>query len=352
MAFNLMSLLQSATGLEPEVEDVTVTGNRRPSATTEESPAPIPLGNRSFLEEAAEARSGSPQRSGKFGVKGTFRDILGLLGDAFLVQSGNKSVYDVRRQEEDMADAMSGFSQNPMAAAERLAAMPGGAEMAQKLYDDQQTNALRQAQIQSLGDTRRSQIAERDYKKTQDFGNYAARVMAKADTPEKQAAALRLLTKRAAATGIDLEEFGIMEGMSPEDRAAFASGDMTVNQQEQLPRRDRQLDISDRNATTAERNAQSNRIRANRPPAGRAAPQPTNAAMAAPLLRRLESGQTLSPAQSEILERLGYSKDRGRGRGRRTGAGASAATRTPSEGDRRRNNRTNQVQTFRNGQWQ
>lgn len=49
------------------------------------------------------------ERKGLFGVKGTLRDILGLIGDAFLVQSGNKPMYAPRRDEERKAEALHSF---------------------------------------------------------------------------------------------------------------------------------------------------------------------------------------------------------------------------------------------------
>lgn len=353
MAFNLMSLLQAAAGLpeEEETEEVTVTSRQPKAPAMEQDPAPPPMVNRSYLEEAQAAREGAPKRKGMFGTKGTLRDILGVVSDAFLVQSGNKAQYQPRRDAEREADAFSGFTANPMAAMERLAATPGGQEAALKLFDTVESNKLRQSQIESMGDDRKSQIDERNYKRTQDFGNYAARVLQRANTPEKQAAAMELIGTRAQALGIRLEDLGIAQQMTPEQREVLASGDMTVNQQQQLPRRDRQLDISEGQLGVARQNAQSNRIRANRPPAGRAAPQPTNAAMAHPLLQKLQRGEKLTPVQAETLDRLGYSADRGKGRGgRRTGAGARADA--PVEGTRRQNNRTGVIQTFKNGKWQ
>lgn len=59
---------------------------------------------------------------GMFGVHGVPRDILGLLGDAFLVQSGHKPVYSAARQDEKEADAMGNFATDPLQAAQRLAA--------------------------------------------------------------------------------------------------------------------------------------------------------------------------------------------------------------------------------------
>src|SRR3546814_8133018 len=47
-----------------------------------------------------------PEHKGMFGLKGTLRDVVGMLGDAFLVQSGNKAVYATQRQQEKAGDAL------------------------------------------------------------------------------------------------------------------------------------------------------------------------------------------------------------------------------------------------------
>lgn len=330
MAINplMMLLSQAASGQTPPIapppeqgDEILVTGSKTkgPGMKANLEVDPIPMGNAGMLEEAQDAAKLAPQRKGMFGLKGTFRDVLGALGDAFLIQSGNKAMYRPHREQEKMADAMAGFTQNPQAAMERLAALPGGGDAAIKLNDNYETQQLKKAQAESLGETRRSQIDERDYKRKQDFGNYAARVLAKADTPEKLAAAQRLLQTRAQNLGLDLEELGISKDMTPEEQSVLASGDMTVNQQEALPRRDRQLDISQQNANTAKENATSNRIRANRPPAGRSAPQPTDAAMAAPLIQKMGKvgWKGLSTNEQEQLRSLGRSPDRGRGKTKR-----------------------------------
>lgn len=75
----------------------TVTDGMAPQITPEQA------------EEIAVNGVGPYERKGLFGIKGTARDILGLLGDAFLVQSGNKPMYAPRREEERKADALRSF---------------------------------------------------------------------------------------------------------------------------------------------------------------------------------------------------------------------------------------------------
>jgi hypothetical protein len=51
-----------------------------------------------------------PEHKGMFGVKGNLRDIIGGLGDAFLVQGGKKPVYAERKMQEQTGDAMEGLA--------------------------------------------------------------------------------------------------------------------------------------------------------------------------------------------------------------------------------------------------
>ena len=70
------------------------------------------LDNSDFIrarQEAVRAGEKASDRRGMFGVKGTLRDILGVLGDAFLIQSGNAPIYGPTRREERISDAMAAF---------------------------------------------------------------------------------------------------------------------------------------------------------------------------------------------------------------------------------------------------
>lgn len=288
MAGFLNFLQQSLSDLDPETlgGDINVTGSQ-PSQPMENDPAPMPMGNRSFLEEAQAALGNAPERKGMFGVKGTLRDILGTLGDAFLVQGGGKEAYRPRRDQENQMDALGGFTQNPMAAIERLSQTPGGVEQAIKMFEQQQANEARQGQLRSVDAGRQDLIADRDYKRKQDFSNYAARMLNFADTPEKQAVAIDLITKRAQALGLDVNELIPTEGMTDVQRGLLGAGDMTVNQQQQIPLRQQQMGI-------AQQNADANTTRANRPPQGRA---PSEAEVVQSIIDKEESGATLTAGE-------------------------------------------------------
>lgn len=71
-----------------------------------------------------------PEHKGMFGVKGTLRDILGIIGDAY---SGENRYANIRRQER-MGDAARGFQDDPRGSIDRLNA-EGFAKEAMELYE-------------------------------------------------------------------------------------------------------------------------------------------------------------------------------------------------------------------------
>ena len=147
----LSALLPFIQQIAPEAvgEDIGVMGRRVQMPAPDYAPdaGPIPLGNRSHVEEARDWEGKNPQRTGKFGIKGVLRDVLGALSDNYLMQNGQKPQYQAMRQQERISDAMAGFAQNPMAAMERLASIPGGTEAAYDLFKtvgSQQSDAAQQ----------------------------------------------------------------------------------------------------------------------------------------------------------------------------------------------------------------
>lgn len=244
---------QMDPGAAPPVaqdEQILVTGNR-PSVRGPEAPV---MGNTNYQEEAQSALAAAPPRKGLFGAKGTLRDVLGLVGDAFLVQSGAKPIYMPQREQERMGDAMSGFTADPVAAMERMA-YEGFGEQAAKLQNNQATQELRKNQQDSLTAARQSMVDERDFKRREAGINRVARWV-------RGGVPYATLAKGAAQYGISedkLAEMGVTPDMTDEQRRQFAAGDTTVYQQEQLP-------LAERRVAASESQAQSSAIRANNPP--------------------------------------------------------------------------------------
>lgn len=198
-------------------------------------------------------------REGKFGVKGTLRDVLGIVGDAFLVQSGNKAVYQPRREQEQQADAMYGFTDNPLQAIERLNAAGYGKE-AMALQEQYSQQDIRRGTLQNQVASGQSLRADRDFDNRDKGLNRIARWTA-GGVPYDQ------LVKAAKGYNIDEEELnglGIRPDMTPEERQQVGSMDMTVQQTINRPYVERGMKVREKNADTA-------RISATRP---RSSPRP------------------------------------------------------------------------------
>lgn len=242
----------------PATDDPTgiVVNGTPPATSPDDKPAPN-FGNSTYINEADAANENAPEHEGMFHTKGTLRNILGLIGDAFLVQSGNKSVYDVKRQQEKESDALSGFTDDPLAAMERLARRNPAA--AQDLYDKYTKNMNDYAQTKSLNDYRKDQSNNRLNDNVAGLQNYAARVIhAAGGDPDKLAYAQNIIAQRARLLGVPLETLGINPNMTPAQQEVYGAGDMTVNQQVQVP-------FEERKVKASETNAKAHMINATRP---------------------------------------------------------------------------------------
>ncbi len=207
-------------------------------------------------------------RTGMFGVKGTLRDIIGTLGDAFLIQSGNAPMYAPRRREERIGDAMRGAAQGSpddmIAAAERLYALG---------YVDQGNAMMSQSQVlqkqldQYALEADKAALAERelDYDISREARGFAVErtdkileqvsKTARGMNDEQAAMYTQRVRAQLEQSGLDPDVF-FPEGMSGETIAALYGLD-TVEGAE------RRAAIS---AAIAQQNADANTARANKPP--------------------------------------------------------------------------------------
>lgn len=94
---------------------------------------------------------------------GTLRNILGTLGDAFLIQSGHPPIHAQQNYNRQVANASAGFENDPMGAASRIAntGAPGSFDDAQKLYTNAQTEQLKKATLDNTMEYRNSVMADR-----------------------------------------------------------------------------------------------------------------------------------------------------------------------------------------------
>lgn len=283
-------------------------GSMAQTAIAPEDLIPRSLDNRDFISQRDQDNKNgreATQHKGLFGVKGTLRDVLGFLGDSLLVGSGKDAIYGKTRQRELEGDAMAGFTQDPLGASERMTGInPGRAQELQELAINEQ---IKQAQLKSMDAQRRSVIDQNSLENITKLRNLAARMLGSPGGQKNPELAFKQINDLARGYGVSIEQLGLRPDMTPEERDIYASGDMTIQQQRNLPMRERQLDI-------AQQNASANTTRANRPPAGRAAPNPTAASIAAPVLEKLKRGQKLAPNEIELLDRAGYNMpNQGRG---------------------------------------
>lgn len=93
-------------------------------------------------EPITSAGRPKPEHKGLFGVKGTLRDVLGFIGDAY---TGNGRYAALRRQER-MGDAARGFQDDPRGSIDALNAA-GFANEAMQLYELHQKQQQAQAQL-------------------------------------------------------------------------------------------------------------------------------------------------------------------------------------------------------------
>lgn len=128
---------------------------------------------------------------------GTLRNLLGTLGDAFLISSGHQPIHQQQLDRRQIANAAAGFDTDPSGAASRIAATgaPGSMADAQSMYNEAETAKLRQAQQQSNDDYRQSNI---DLRK-QSIDSQTAQRQAMMEDRTRQA--MGGVLQAAAATG-------------------------------------------------------------------------------------------------------------------------------------------------------
>lgn len=286
MAINMQALLQAISGpgyqtppingdprhappgtpLPPvEGEDITVTGQtpRAPVVADPNLNVPLePLQAKPEQIQAMQPLKGLPQHKGLFGMKGTLRDVIGILGDSLLVGSGRDAIYAPHKQKERVSDAMVGFTGNPkdqLAAIQRVAAQDPA--LAQKLWDqyNDQQNKIDDREVKSKwyeSQTNTKRAAQRIQK-----AKYVTGLMAAAEGNPDQQAAIKAWYEDPDSS---------IEDLDPE---TLASAAMNPYQKATVDYRDRNLGERTRHNRATEgigqQNAQSNRIRANKAPSAK-----------------------------------------------------------------------------------
>lgn len=216
---------------QQDVADDFIMGNAKPVA---------------MAREAQRDTALNSDRRGMFGVKGTLRDILGLVGDAFLVQSGNPAVYMNRNREDQWADAMAGFSGGPEA--ERMAI-----ERGMRIDPTRTQEFLKQSQLNrsNMGNLAlRGQELGRD--ENNDLRKRLTGLAATAVTsnnPEVRAQALRIIQANTAGLPED-------DVLRSGDLALIAGSGATPNQMLTLPLAERRVEATEANVNIAKERLQ------------------------------------------------------------------------------------------------
>lgn len=102
-----------------------------------------PLGlDRVLMSQSAVPDAQVPQVQDTW--KPTHRNILGRIADAMLIGHGQQPVYEKRMQQRDMESAMRDYDPgNPVPTIKRIAQIPGMADQAMKLYEQNDTDKER-----------------------------------------------------------------------------------------------------------------------------------------------------------------------------------------------------------------
>ncbi len=308
--------------------EIVVPMNRKPAVSSRDADVCTRLlGNPPAIEATEQAvRKGQEvsDRRGLFGMKGTLRDVIGLVGDAFLVQSGNAPVYAPRRRQEQISGAMAGFTEDPLAASERTAYFDPA--LGRELYHDYEDNLVKKAQAESLAASRQSQIQDRDFKQ---YKNAREQIGALFNTPgavvdgKINPKALQLAERIAGSANMTLEDFLINEGMTEEEVRQYARSVIDPYKQERLEDYDIGLAQGERNAASRETSARASMIRAQRPPAGRAPQQPTEAAELSRIRGKVNRGEQLSPGDAATWEKYTRPPSSGAKSGKKSFPGAA-----------------------------
>lgn len=170
-------------------------------------------------------------RQGMFGIKGTFRDILGTIGDALSEGTGGDAIYRKQRQNEKYADAIGGDLEDPTNAIDRLQQAGFGKE-AQELFDAHQK---RQLEIAKYG-------SEAAYKKAQLYEKGRANLGALLSTADARTfPALLEIAKRRAGS------YGVEEGELPTTAEAAKTWGLDPYRRERVEDFDEAQELRERN---------------------------------------------------------------------------------------------------------
>lgn len=227
---------------------------------------------------------------------GTLRNVLGALGDAFLVQAGHAPTYGPRMEQQKIGQAMAGYNPNDpdsvQAAIQRVAATgsPGAAEMADRMQKNASEIALRKQLMEQNNAYRQSMTDNRNDNALQRMTPLIGGMVAGATDKASYTSAYQRAEAIAQRIGpqYHASDFGLVD---PQDWTPGATATAGLTHNNLLVSGDKaaQRQVSMRNTNV---NAAS-RVQA----AGISAGRPQDAAILQNLIAKQNSGQALTPAE-------------------------------------------------------
>lgn len=245
---------------------------------------------------------------------GTLRNMLGALGDAFLVGSGAQPQYEPRMQRQEIGRALAGYDPNDpqsvQAAIQRVASTgaAGSPEIADQLQKNFNDIQLRKSLAQQNANYKQQMIQARNDNLFNRMNPVAQADLAQATSAEDYQNRLARWNQRIKAidpSADAITAFGVPEQYTP--GSISATSGMTNQQITQHQDRQSQQAVSMRNADV---NANS-RIKAAGVSAGSRnyatdvnADRPTSANILQGLIEKQNSGQSLTPAEQAAFNHM------------------------------------------------
>lgn len=255
-----MNLLAAITGQEPaaseltptELEGITVTAPAKapPAPSIEQTPSRVPFNynNQAAAQAVDQAVGGLPTprggsaNPGIYGLlpermqHGTLRNVLGAIGDAFLVQSGNDPTYGPRMDRQRIGQAMAGYDPDDpdtvQAAIQRVAATgsPDSIELADRMQKNFNDIQLRQQTAEQTGIYREGMLDSKQTAALQRYLPYVGGMVGNAKTKEQYQAAYDRAELMAQRINPDFTaaDFGLVDPMDWTPENAATAG-MTAN---------------------------------------------------------------------------------------------------------------------------
>ena len=234
---------------------------------------------------------------------GTLRNVLGALGDAFLVGSGRQAIYRPRMENEQMGQAMAGMDindpQSVAAATQRIAATgaPGSIEMADKLQQQAEQAQLRQQYMQYNQNYRDQMIGSKHDVQYNRMAPTALADLSQAKNADEYSTKLAMWDKRIGVIDPKVDAATAL-GLPPEYIPGFLTQNAGMTNNQIQSSQNRRLGIQQSGANAAM--AAGSRTGA----ASISANRPSDPAILQSLITKQNNGQQLTPAEQAAFSKL------------------------------------------------